>query len=84
MLLSIGLATFPQKLEDPSLLTFRNKATSRCQYLVSEQGEGEEKWRGGLWARGFPKAGAEPTADGIAETKRMVGTGVGSDVACGR
>lgn len=35
-------------------------------------------------ARGSPKAGAEPTADGIAETKRMVGISVGSGVVCGK
>jgi len=33
-------------------------------------------------ARGSPKPGAEPTADGVAETKRIVGMCVGSGVVC--
>lgn len=35
-------------------------------------------------AKGSPKAGAEPTADGVAETRRIVGVGVGSGAVCSK
>src|SRR6266702_3146 len=75
------LLPFPET-RSPSFDFFgTRRRLGACVSCFGARGVGGESERD-CEARGSPKPGAEPTADGVAETKRIVGMCVGSGVVC--